>query len=780
MEKRKMHSIIGFCICIAAILFCALIGSLVQTSGWKSQITDLRDATNTGTIIRKASDKNEEKAYKITGKVVSGILTVPKNATKDHPAPAIVFTHGVYNNREMQEEFAIEMARRGFVTLMIDREASGHNDTVSSNNSGDVLLDAAKYMCNLTDKEGNHIVDLDKIAVAGHSFAGIVIRGVLGLDSPEATASIQVTETVGRSTKVSAKNLVGNSDEALSYGYHMGIISAALIQGCADYSVVYSSAVKAVGEIKGNSDDMYDACQTKNPVYAAVARNVLTSADFYAGVNGKYSGSVDGKLYYKKGSSYVAVTAGDNYKKSTQYYRYSTNANSMYYLQSVQGMKFAGINYTGITEEQYKLVNGGIYDYKTGTLLAQPAKEYKYLKANSKLVSTQTKGQQLATDSNSLRVYYESRNIHQMIPFSTETAAQCVDFFYAAYGVPEGARYIAPGNQTWLIKEGAGAIGIIALFIMLIFIVDFALSSSFFSSLKAKDEDIYTGAPILKDPVRQIFYWLTAILTGLFGGWFYCFKLDGYYKNSLLKPLLERETGIFTNLTYSRWTEVFRMAYWGIICAIFAVCLTILFWCIKRVINMIRYKDAYADYDEHPFAGLRIRSTGNAFKTVLLASGLVAAFYLVVFGLWKWLVVDFRIWTFDIRIFKGNRLLSYLSYVPYFLVFFLINGALSQNYRVKDLPEWLTIIINVCVNVLVVTLIIWYSNEYYMNHGVVIDNTIWKNFCYAYPLIPSVGLSTIVQRRIYTRTGNAWLSAMTCATICTIISCANQCLGVGI
>ena len=779
--KKWPASFIVFLASLCIVVICFLTSSLCMTKGWTASITDLQNATNSGVITRTPTDGTGPKEYTITGKVTSGILIIPKNATKEHPAPAITFTHGVYNNREMQEEFAIELARRGFVTLMIDREQSGHNDDTQVN-SGDVLLDASKYLCNLTDKDGNRIVDEKRIGVAGHSFAGMVISGVLGLDSPIATSTVKIVKSSMFGTTTETKTLVGATDEALSAGYHLGLISAALPAGCSTGRYNPGPSIIALGNIKANSDDMYDGCTTKTPVYVPIAKNTMTSAIFASAVNGKYSASEDGKLYYKKGNDYVAVAEGDSFKSSRQYYKYtSTGVNSNYFMQSREAMTFVGLDPNSVSGDSYGIVNGGIYDKVSGKLLAQPAKEVQFVTSHTKYASVQSKGERLATEGKSIRVYYEFKGIHQFCTFSTATAAASVDFFYAAYGVPTGARFLAPSNQVWTLKEGAGALGIIALFVMLIGLVDLLLKTKFFASLKAKEEEVVVGEPIYKDPLKAVCYWLTFVAMALFGGLFYCFKLDECFPNSIMKPLLEREQGIFTNLPLERWTEVWRFAYWGVICAIFAVGITVLFWIVRMIVNKIRYKDGFgAEHIDNPFMGFKVRSLKNVFKTLMLATILISAFYVVVFGMWKISCVDFQIFTLNLRTFKGSRILSYLSYAPYFVVFYLVNGALGQNYRVKDMPEWLTITLQVIANVFVFSVIIAAANNYYINVGVVENNTVWKNFCYAYPTIPTVAICTVVQRRFYVRTGNAWLSALVCGVLSAFIACANQCIGFGI
>lgn len=757
MTKKNKKILIMSVICIGVILFSALVGSLVQTAGWTASIKDLRDETNSGVKTITATDEGAApKDYAVEGKVVSGLLIVPKNATKDTPAPGIVFTHGMYNNREMQLQFGIELARRGFVTLMIDREKHGHNDETSAA-SGSSLLDAAKYLYNLTDKNGNRIVDADKIAVSGHSFGGMMTNTALGMDGIDTTAR---GETQG-----------GATDANLSAGKHMGIVSAGLVQACTESNANYGSNLLGVGNIKGNADDLYDNCNTKSPVYTPIARDLVTSVDFANAVKGTYTkDNSDGHLYVKKGSEFKAVTEKDSFRESTQYYRFSTKANCTYYLQSDKAMAYVGLDIQKWTEEQYSVVNGGIYDKNTGTLLQAPE--------GKKYVSFLNKGKQLADGTNTLRVLYESRNVHTMIPFSTATAAQAADFFYNVYGTPEGARFISPTSQSWWLKEGVACLGILALFGLLLCVVDVLLQTKLFASLAVKEGELPEDPELLRKPKKHVFYWLGGILTAIFGAWCYCSKLDKWYADSFWKALIENTESQLTGITYQSWTTLARLSYWGICVAIFAVCMTAVFWIINRVINMFIHKEDYLEYDEHPFRGLKIRSAGNVFKTLLMSTILVTVFYGIINLLWGLFVVDFRIWTFDFRIFKTDRLLSYMRYVPFFLIFYLVNGLMAQNYRVKDLPEWATIAINVTFNVIAIFIYVWYANSYSMNVGVVVSNANQRNFCYTYPLIPSVAIATVLARRMYVRTGNAWLAALVNATIFTFMCCANNSVGI--
>lgn len=762
--KNPKAKLIFAIACVALIVFSALIGSLVQTAGWTASITDLRDVTNTGTKIMKSNEEGAvEKAYAVNGSVTSGILIVPKNATKDTPAPAVVLTHGMYNNREMQYQFGIELARRGFVTLMVDRPKHGHNDG-STLNSGDDVLNGAKYLYNLTDKEGNRIVDPDRIGTTGHSFAGMAIANALGMDG---------YDTKGKCNVAAGESYTWNgaTEEALSKGYHMAILSAAVNQACTPNNANYGSNMLGVGNIMGNADDLYDKCNTKTPVYSAIPLDKVTTVDYANALKGQYKTNSDGYLYVKKGNNFVKVTEKIPYSKLTTYYRLSTVASCKHYLQSDMAMTYIGVDTKTFTGAQYNVVNGGVYDKNAGgVLINQPS--------STKYVSQATKGQQLSSNSKSIRMLYETDAIHTMITFSTITAAQCSDFFYCVFGTPQGARFINPVNQTWWIKEGIAIVGVIAMFGLLLAIIDFALTTRPFKSLAAAEGEVEINASLGRSVRKHISYWVVGALTMIFGIWCYCEKLDGWYATSLWKELIENTTNIVTGIPFRSWTTVSRLCYWGVCSAIFAMCLTAVVWVINRIINMVKYKEDYEQYDDHPFQGFKVRNAGNIFKTILLAAILLAVFYGIVNLLWKVLVVDFRFFTFGFRIFKLDRLPSYLRFGVFFFIYYLVAGALSQNYRVKDLPEWATIAINVGFNVVGIMLFVCWANAYSIATGTVNSSLYFRNYCYTYPLIPAVGIATVMARRIYVKTGNAWLAALTNALIFTCMSCANQSVGI--
>lgn len=173
MSKLKKLSK-GACVLIVsiALLLISCIGaSVVQTDFGNVTIKDLRWETE-------------------SGHQMSALLLVPKTATKDNPAPAIVTSHGWYNTREMQDLNYVEYARRGFVVLSIDMYGHGNSETIENGtwwedeNNANGMYDAVKLAATLP------YVDATRIGVTGHSNGALASRTAVMLDNKAETPLI--------------------------------------------------------------------------------------------------------------------------------------------------------------------------------------------------------------------------------------------------------------------------------------------------------------------------------------------------------------------------------------------------------------------------------------------------------------------------------------------------------------------------------------------------------------------------------------------------------------
>ncbi|MEV8254570.1 CocE/NonD family hydrolase [Rhodoglobus sp. NPDC076762] len=116
--------------------------------------------TGAGSISVK--DMNWETS---SGQTMSALLFKPDSATVDNKVPAIVVSHGWWNNREMQDANYVELARRGYVVVSIDMYGHGNSSPLTPDVTlgGTGMYDAVKLVADFP------YVDTDKIGVSGHS-----------------------------------------------------------------------------------------------------------------------------------------------------------------------------------------------------------------------------------------------------------------------------------------------------------------------------------------------------------------------------------------------------------------------------------------------------------------------------------------------------------------------------------------------------------------------------------------------------------------------------------
>ncbi len=153
---------------LAVILTGALLAWLVQTAGGVS-VRDVRFAGDRGTTL-------------------AALVYMPASATAEHPAPAVLLSHGYINTREMQSAFAIELARRGFVVVAMDQPGHGYSDAiVGANDFGGPA--ALRYLKSLPQ------VDKANIGLAGHSLGGGPVVGAAASDPDGYRAAVLVGST---------------------------------------------------------------------------------------------------------------------------------------------------------------------------------------------------------------------------------------------------------------------------------------------------------------------------------------------------------------------------------------------------------------------------------------------------------------------------------------------------------------------------------------------------------------------------------------------------------
>jgi dienelactone hydrolase len=101
---------------------------------------------------------------------LTGFLYRPTDASEDNKLPIVICAHGVSNSKFTMSGIALEVARRGFVTLSIDLNGHGNSNSVSNDDSTLGILAAINYLSSLP------YANSSILGVIGHSMGAGAAR----------------------------------------------------------------------------------------------------------------------------------------------------------------------------------------------------------------------------------------------------------------------------------------------------------------------------------------------------------------------------------------------------------------------------------------------------------------------------------------------------------------------------------------------------------------------------------------------------------------------------
>ncbi|MCL1993282.1 MAG: alpha/beta hydrolase [Spirochaetes bacterium] len=165
MESKQKAAKFWLCIAIVGLAVSMIGASLVQTGGGRVSMRQIVFETNFGHM--------------------SGWLFVPPGVSAESPAPAVIVSHGMFNNRAMQDLNFVELSRRGFVVFAIDMFSHGDSAQVAatpmilqSMNEAVLMISRLSY------------VDATRIGISGHSLGGMSSNIAVTIDNQRETRLI--------------------------------------------------------------------------------------------------------------------------------------------------------------------------------------------------------------------------------------------------------------------------------------------------------------------------------------------------------------------------------------------------------------------------------------------------------------------------------------------------------------------------------------------------------------------------------------------------------------
>ena len=717
-KSAKIFLLVSLLICFLSS-FCA---SLIQTNGYSVEIIHLHRAFSVSDLS-PASVTLDALIYK------------PKTATEENPAPVIFTIHGTINNKEMQDINAIELARRGFVVVAFDLVAHGNSQVTSVR--GDGIIQLIEYACTL------NYVDGSKVGVGGHSRGGGIAtiaadyyneKGRKAYDASLEAAG--VTEETATAEQLTAAREAEDAVNRIAAVLSVSCTPFTMSPGQKALSTTYYGSKTSVGVIAGQYDEFF-----------------FKDAGKYTGYN-------------------AAIPSADTNKSNKSKYEWLAKD----YVTSPGAARFIMSIYPGLeTTQRHTVPIEGEPGYDASlpvpannaeiTYPTEPIKAGVYYTASGE--NTDISATNPAMTTNPFRIIYTPEITHPWAHFSSRAAANQIDFYYAAFGVPEGVTYLASSNQTWFVKELFNFAGLVGIVMFVIAFAEVILIIPFFAKLRRRTAGagsvileesspdalgINDNLPVLKGWKRHLKFWVTGIGVSLIAGF-------------TIRYFTSTAWGFGTTLmpasTWFNQNYVNPVVVWAV---------------LNGIIALLIYGIAHLIFGrkegERPFEVFK--TTGANFGRAIVGA-LVVVFAAYLIEMLSSLIfhTDYRFWTLAFKTFETVKLTTILRYASVFAVFYVINAFINANNRFKNVPEWASTAITAFFNIFGIGLVMLIQYVVYFSTGSAWqwDASLW--YVILFPILPILVAAAYIARKIYLRTGNIWFAGFVNAILMTIVMCAN-------
>ncbi|MEA5635592.1 MAG: CocE/NonD family hydrolase [Cutibacterium granulosum] len=152
--NHRARSSLHVLICLLLIIIGAVGSSLAQRDGGKVNVQGLMIPGKDGTLV-------------------SADLFRPDTATEKNKAPMVIVSPGFQRTKETQISYSMELARRGYVTLVVDPYNQGESTSQPPTNDDPSIKPAIDYVSRTTTL---NYVDKSRIGITGHSAGGSQVR----------------------------------------------------------------------------------------------------------------------------------------------------------------------------------------------------------------------------------------------------------------------------------------------------------------------------------------------------------------------------------------------------------------------------------------------------------------------------------------------------------------------------------------------------------------------------------------------------------------------------
>lgn len=344
---------------------------------------------------------------------------------------------------------------------------------------------------------------------------------------------------------------------------------------------------------------------------------------------------------------------------------------------------------------------------------------------------------------------YNPRETHAQNHFSMISVGDVVRFFQETLPAPNP---LPPSNQTWWLKELFNLVGLVGFFMFLVPFADMLLALKFFNELRTAG---VTPVPALQLGKERRRFTIAIVLNIL-----------------LCVVLIFPMTMAGYLLLISKWLPqdtTGGIGLWALGCGLVGL--------LALRIGSGKFKGHGKEF------GVKI--PWRAFwKTALLAVLVLSGAYVLLFFADYFYQTDFRIWSFDLRIFSAGKIWVAIKYLPLFLVYYAVNSLMVSRNTFANWSErkqtWMAVLFNMLTPAvfLAISFLPLLFNEFTFWGLLLKGDSLLAGAgalvpIMMIPFLPILGIAAYISIKLYRLTGNIWLGALLNALLVTMITVAN-------
>ncbi len=352
-----------------------------------------------------------------------------------------------------------------------------------------------------------------------------------------------------------------------------------------------------------------------------------------------------------------------------------------------------------------------------------------------------------------LRVAFNTPDIHPMLPYDRESIAHLVGYFSTAFGLQPA---IGPWNQTWLVKE---AFTLVALVGGLLFLVPFAALLLRTPAFRRLAHPVPPPLPPLRAGGR-ILFWATFAFSALLA----CF---------VFMPMVRATAWVFPAASAARQTWWFperinnAVLLWAVVNGSIGL---VVFWLTYRL-----HGRKHGVTREMLGLGASVRDLALTLALSLVVFG---AFYLLLFASYGLFHTDFRfLFVSAAASFPRDMLLVALEYIPLFFVFYIGNSIrVNSASRFAGQREWVSLLVMGLGNSVGLALILAIQYVSLAATGTVHWTNEWLYANLLFGIVPMMFVLPYYNRYFFRLTGRVYLGPMvTCLVFIMMLITSNVC-----